>query len=170
MDGNGRGKWGAGRWFARLFQTRSAAAMSAGSSLAGSTPHRSKHDAHFERRVDRPHGLNGQAMRHHQVMADLVDAFQSSFTPGACSPLDIACLGNILGSLKVAQLPNTVPQTFDHQGRVIGKVSQVVALDPTAFILECLRKIPMMKRDKRLDIGCQQCIHQAVVKIQPCRD
>jgi len=40
------------------------------------------------------------------------------------------------------------------------RIWQVIVIYLPFFVVKQLRKIPMMRYDKQLDIRCQQCIHQ----------
>lgn len=53
---------------------------------------------------------------------------------------------------------DTIPQAACHHVGVIGEGLQRVAVGPTTLILQGLRQIPMIEREKRLDIGGQQAI------------
>src|ERR1700733_2978484 len=54
-----------------------------------------------------------------------------------------------------------------NQRGVVGKPAGTISIGPAATIVECLRKIPMIKTNPWLDSGCQQGINEPIVEGEP---
>lgn len=61
---------------------------------------------------------------------------------------------------------DTVAEAIGYHRSVVGQRVCGFAIQPTAFIAQILRQIPMVERYDRLDAALQQCVDDALVEVE----
>ena len=93
---------------------------------------------------------------------------QSSFQPGACSPIWWLRKLTHQGSLCVIQFLTRSPRWRLITSAYSTNASAVATLGPAAAILLRLRHVPVIQRGKGYDARLKQSIDEAAVEVQPC--
>src|SRR5208282_6305666 len=62
---------------------------------------------------------------------------------------------------------DSIAESFRYDPRIVGEITRHVTIRPTAFFLETLGQIPVIKSRQRTDLRFQQRIHEAAVIVQP---
>jgi len=72
---------------------------------------------------------------------------------GSVRAVEISLAGKRSGLVEENPILHAIPECASDECRVVGETSRDVAIGPTASIFESLRKIPVIERHERANLG-----------------